>query len=121
MLEALLAISIVFGGWNWWVKENAQDEIERLESEIEQYRENNQQLIEVNRSNDSILTNLEQAGVECNERYLKLLEEINSFSEANAAADDQIQDLQNSLAGTDFAECRVPDGISLEGLKTTRD
>lgn len=121
MLETLLAVSIVFGGWNWWVKENTQDKVERLEVEIQQYKESNQQLIEVNENNDSVLTNLEQAGIECNERYLKLLEEVNSFSETSAAQDDQIQELQDSLADSDFAECRVPDGVSLEGLEAARD
>lgn len=121
MLETLLAISIVFGGWNWFVKESAQDEIEKLEVEIQKYKESNEQLIEVNENNDSVLANLEQAGIECNERYIKLLEEVNSFSETAAAQDNQIKELQDSLADSDFAKCRVPDGISLEGLKTTRD
>jgi len=117
MLETLLALSIVFGGWQWWGKERAHDDIEQLEQDIASYQASVETLREANESNASTITDLEDANDSCVSRYRTLLETVNDFRDARIIQDAEIDRLQDSLTGSDFAGCRVPDGISLEGLQ----
>ena len=119
MIEYFLAASLIFGGWNWWAKDTAQDKVEEQEEVIEAYQVAIDDLNRILKNNDSVLTNLEQANNDCSKRYLNILEEINTFNEASVVQDTAIQNLEDYLADSDFAECRVPDGVSLKGIETT--
>jgi len=117
MLETIGGILLLLSLFGNVHQHNENQELKQEVSEAYALAEANRKewlsVIETNKGNADVIHDLEAALDECNTRNDEMVEAVNDFRDVQRVKDAAIEALENRVADTDFAQCRVPDWVDL--------
>ena len=115
VISILLAISLMGNYFQHEkvtdLKQERTEAVEASESNLESYKI----ALEVNKDNETIITELNESLENCNSDLKSEIDKINNWKEADRLKAIAIENITERLDGIDFgANCRVPDFVDLE-------
>ena len=115
-IEWILALSLLFGGYEHFQKEAAQDQVAELEVKLDEANEVISTIKEVNETNADTIDQIANANNQC----IAVLEETKQrqagYSEANRLNQARIQALENLVDNFEWSDQPIPD-LLLDQLK----
>ena len=107
----LVAILAIFGYVQTDRLNDSQNDADRWQEVAQSNYNEWQEVVEINRGNEDVVTNLENALNECDRRYSETVERVNDFKAVERVKDAAINQLKVRLDRIDFGTCRVPDSV----------
>lgn len=102
---------LLFGGSEHLQKKEAKAEVKRLETSLQQAKENTQKAIEVNKTNADTITTIDNSRLQCIRDLKESRVRQANYSRINENNELRLEELEGLVDGYDWASVRIPSGL----------